>query len=81
MPDSLITVPPHLKVYLGVKPVDMRKSFDGLSAWIHDQLKQNPMAPVLFKKFVAGFAPGVDLRGAMASADCSIEIGNSIGEQ
>ena len=48
MPDSLITVPPHLKVYLGVKPVDMRKSFDGLSAWIHDQLKHNPMEPVLF---------------------------------
>ncbi len=48
MPDSLITVPPHLKVYLGVKPVDIRKSFEGLSAWIHNQLKQNPMAPVLF---------------------------------
>ena len=48
MPESLIVIPKDLSIYLGVKPVDMRKSFDGLSAWIHDQLQLNPMHHALF---------------------------------
>lgn len=36
------------KVYLGVDPVDMRKSFNGLWAVVHNDLKLDPRSGALF---------------------------------
>ena len=32
-----------LKIFLGVKPVDMRKSFNGLSAIVKNELERDPL--------------------------------------
>ena len=32
-----------LKIFLGVKPVDMRKSFNGLSAVVKNELERDPL--------------------------------------
>jgi transposase len=37
----MLEIPKQQAIYLAVKPVDMRKSFDGLSAIVHDVLKLN----------------------------------------
>lgn len=44
----MLEISRHQAIYLAVKPVDMRKSFDGLSAIIYDVLKLNPLAGQLF---------------------------------
>lgn len=36
------------RVFVCVTPTDMRKSFDGLSAVVHDHLRQDPLAGDLF---------------------------------
>ncbi len=43
-----LDVPRDLGIYLAVEPVDMRKSFDGLSALVADQLSLNPLSGQLF---------------------------------
>ena len=37
-----------LKVYLATEPCDMRKSFEGLSAVIEQQLKESPLSGAAF---------------------------------
>lgn len=32
------------KVFLCLQPTDMRKSFDGLSAWVQEQLQEDPFS-------------------------------------
>ena len=44
----MLDIPKQQVIYLAVQPVDMRKSFDGLSAVIHDLLKLNPLDGQLF---------------------------------
>jgi len=44
----MIKIPPDIKIYLGIEPIHMNKSFDGLSALVHDQLSQNPLSGHLF---------------------------------
>lgn len=44
----MMMLPTGTQIYLAVAPVDMRKSFDGLSAVVMDTLQQNPLAGHLF---------------------------------
>lgn len=44
----MLAVPQSIAVYLAVKPVDMRKSFDGLAVYIQSFLHKNPMKDGLF---------------------------------
>lgn len=44
----MLSVPSDLPVYLAVKPLDMRRSFDGLSVYIQSYLKMNPLKDGLF---------------------------------
>lgn len=44
----MLTLVPGTRIYLAVAPVDMRKSFDGLSAVVVDVLKLNPLDGHLF---------------------------------
>jgi len=44
----MLSVPAELAVYLSVKPVDMRKSFDGLSVYVQSFLKMNPLRDGVF---------------------------------
>lgn len=39
----MLSVPEDLPVYLAVKYIDMRKSFDGMSVYIQSCLKMNPL--------------------------------------
>ena len=41
-------IPKRAKVFLCLDPVDMRKSFDGLSIWVADALERSPMSGDLF---------------------------------
>ncbi|CAM2006034.1 IS66 family insertion sequence element accessory protein TnpB [Acanthopleuribacter pedis] len=42
------TVSKRAKVFLALAPVDMRKSFDGLAAWVAAELDRKPMSGDLF---------------------------------
>lgn len=44
----MLSVPESLPVFLAVKPIDMRKSFDGLAVYIDTYLKRNPLKDGLF---------------------------------
>lgn len=44
----MLSVPRGLPVFLAVKPLDMRKSFDGLAMYIQSFLKMNPLKDGLF---------------------------------
>lgn len=44
----MLSVPRALPVFLAVKPLDMRKSFDGLAMYIQSFLKMNPLKDGLF---------------------------------
>jgi len=44
----MLRIPEDIKIYLAIEPVDMRKSFDGLSAAVHDVLKLNPLSGHIF---------------------------------
>jgi transposase len=39
---------PNIKIWLCTEPVDMRKSYDGLSALVASQLQENPLSGQLF---------------------------------
>lgn len=45
---EVLTLPPSVRVYLASEPVDMRKSFDGLSAATREVLREDPMSGHLF---------------------------------
>jgi transposase len=40
----VLTLPPGLRIYVAIDPVDMRKSFDGLAGIIQTQLQLDPLA-------------------------------------
>ena len=44
----MIKIPADIKIYLGLEPIHMNKSFDGLAALVQDKLNQNPLSGHLF---------------------------------
>lgn len=40
----MLTLPPGLRIFVALDPVDMRKSFDGLAAIVEHQLGLDPLA-------------------------------------
>lgn len=44
----MLSLPPNVGIYLGTEPVDMRRSFDGLSVLVMDVLGHNPLSGSLF---------------------------------
>ena len=44
----MLSVPQDIPIWLAVKPIDMRKSFDGLTVYISTFLKRNPLKEGLF---------------------------------
>lgn len=44
----MLTLPPAVRIYVAVEPVDARKSFDGLSAAVREILLQDPLSGHLF---------------------------------
>lgn len=38
----------HVRIYIAVEPVDMRKGFDGLAAAVRQSLQRDPMSGELF---------------------------------
>lgn len=44
----MLTLPPGVRIYVSVQPVDLRKSFDGLAALTREILKQDPVSGHLF---------------------------------
>ncbi len=44
----MLTLPPSVRIFAAVEPVDARKSFDGLSAVVRDSLGGDPMSGHLF---------------------------------
>jgi len=47
----MLTLPPSVRVFLAVEPVDMRRSFDGLAAAVRNRLGADPMSGHLFVFF------------------------------
>lgn len=44
----MLSIPKDLPIWLSVNPVDMRKSFDGLSIHVQSFLQRNPLKDGLF---------------------------------
>jgi len=44
----VLTLPPAVRIYVAVEPVDIRKSFDGLSAAVREILLEDPLSGHLF---------------------------------
>ena len=44
----MLSLPPSVKIFVARDPVDMRKSFDGLSAVVCDIVNQDPQSGHLF---------------------------------
>jgi len=44
----VITLPPSVRIYVASAPVDLRKSFDGLSIIVETVLRRDPLAGHLF---------------------------------
>jgi transposase len=44
----MLTLPPSVKIFAAVQPVDARKSFDGLAAVVRDGLGGDPMTGHLY---------------------------------
>jgi len=44
----MLTLPPGTRIYLALAPIDMRRSFDGLSAVVLETLQLNPLDGHLF---------------------------------
>lgn len=44
----MLTLPPSVRIHVAVGPVDIRKSFDGLSAAAREILREDPMSGHLF---------------------------------
>ncbi len=44
----MLTLPPSVRIYVAIDPVDIRKSFDGLSAAVREILRADPMSGHLF---------------------------------
>lgn len=44
----MLTLPPSVRVYVAAQPIDLRKSFDGLSAAVAGRFGQDPLGGHLF---------------------------------
>jgi transposase len=44
----MLSLPPSVRVFLAVEPVDMRKSFDALAALVEPLFQQDPLSGHLF---------------------------------
>ena len=44
----MLTLPPSVRIFVAVEPVDARKSFDGLAAVVRDSLGGDPMTGHMF---------------------------------
>ena len=44
----MLTLPPTVRVYVATRPVDMRKSFDGLAGAAREIVRRDPMSGHLF---------------------------------
>ena len=44
----MLNLPPSVRIWLGVDPVDMRKSFDSLAELVRRQLEGDPLSGHLF---------------------------------
>ena len=44
----MLSLPPNVHIYLCTEPVDMRRSFDGLSVMVMDLLDGDPLSGSLF---------------------------------
>lgn len=44
----MLTLPPAVRVHLAVQPIDIRKSFDGLSGAVREVLSEDPFSGHLF---------------------------------
>lgn len=44
----MLAFPAAIRIYVAVRPVDMRKSFNGLWAAVSDQLKEDPKSGAVF---------------------------------
>lgn len=44
----MLTLPPSVKIYVAAKPVDARKSFDGLSGMVEAEFGLEPLSGHLF---------------------------------
>jgi transposase len=44
----MLTLPPDTRIFMGLAPIDMRRSFDGLCAAVVEVLKQDPLEGHLF---------------------------------
>jgi transposase len=47
----MLTLPPSVKIYIATAPVDMRKSFDGLSSAVQQRMQMDPLCGHLFVFF------------------------------
>lgn len=47
----MLSLPPSVRVYVAATPIDMRKSFDGLSAEVRSRLNEDPCSGHLFAFF------------------------------
>ena len=44
----ILNLPPSVRLYVATEPVDMRRSFDGLSVLVEHHLEQDPLSGHLF---------------------------------
>jgi hypothetical protein len=54
----MLTLPPSVRIFAAVEPVDARKSFDGLAAVVRDSLGGDPMLCVVLRNVAARAADG-----------------------
>ena len=47
----MLTLPPAVPLYVATQPVDVRKSFDGLSLYVQSALRLSPLSGHLFVFF------------------------------
>lgn len=47
----MISLPPAVRIFVCLKPVDMRRSFDGLAAMARDVIRQDPLSGHMFVFF------------------------------
>ena len=44
----MIPLPPDIRIFLAIEPINMRKSFEGLAILVQDVIQQNPLSGHLF---------------------------------
>ena len=44
----MLTLPPSTRIFIAREPIDMRRSFDGLSVAVRSMMQQDPMSGYMF---------------------------------